>query len=410
MKTTDFKKDKIPDIEYNNYKIILIGVSVYPEDKKVKNVPNIKNNIETLNSVLKNKQLVGIPNDNIFVSLNESKVNIEKQLSAFVKNTDENDTLFVYYTGHGFISSETFELFLATADSHLEDIESTGISIKRFRQIISQSFAERKIIILDACHSGGIHNHLSDNNSLVNSVLNKFEGEYVISSSSEDEPSLYPVGKKNLPTYFTGELVNVITSGINNGNPYITLSDIFKRINANLKAKKLPLPQQSNYNNAADLPVVKNILFNDQLSENDIKDIQTKYLHFANKSNTDVNNYTKKNVFFNVAVSITLVFAFVTIFVLNLNNNSTVVNSTISSQYEIISTRSIINNSYAFAETEPLTITNTDVNQLIEKAKVFMNADGGYDIALRTLREALSIDPDNSEVQLLIDSLEATQN
>lgn len=410
MKTRVFKKEKIPDLNYKNYKVILIGVSNYPEDKKVKNVPNIKINIETLNSILTDKSVLGIPQKNVLVSLNKSKVEIEKDLSAFVKNTNEDDTIIVYYTGHGFISSTSFDLFLATADTQLDYIDSTGISIKRFRQIISQSMAKRKIIILDACHSGGVHNHLSDNRSLLTSVINKFEGEYVISSSSEDEPSLYPVGKKNQPTYFTGELVNVLATGIDNGNPYITMSEIFKKIFSSLKDKNLPLPQQSNNNNAGDIPIVKNILFNNELTEKNIQEIQNKYFQFANKSNTDIRISAKKNLIFNFATSLVVIIAFATFFGVEYNKKIAYAKSTTNSEYEIKNYRTHINLFYNDVVTEPLLIDNTDVNQLINKAKVFMNADGGYDIAKSTLLKVLSIDPDNTEAKNLLNSLESTQN
>lgn len=410
MKTRVFKKEKIPDLNYKNYKVILIGVSNYPEDKKVKNVPNIKINIETLNSILTDKSVLGIPQKNVLVSLNKSKVEIEKDLSAFVKNTNEDDTIIVYYTGHGFISSTSFDLFLATADTQLDYIDSTGISIKRFRQIISQSMAKRKIIILDACHSGGVHNHLSDNRSLLTSVINKFEGEYVISSSSEDEPSLYPVGKKNQPTYFTGELVNVLATGIDNGNPYITMSEIFKKIFSSLKDKNLPLPQQSNNNNAGDIPIAKNILFNNELTEKNVQEIQDKYFQFANKSNTDNRINGKKNLIFNFATSLVVIIAFATFFGVEYNKKIAYAKSTTNSEYEIKNYRTHINLFYNDVVTEPLLIDNTDVNQLINKAKVFMNADGGYDIAKSTLLEVLSIDPDNTEAKNLLNSLESTQN
>lgn len=410
MKTQVFEKDKIPKIDYNNYKVILIGVSNYPEDKKVKNVPNIKINIDTLNNVLSNKQLVGIPKKNIFVSLNKSKVEIEKSLSAFIKETNEDDTVLIYYTGHGFISSETFELFLATADTQLDYIDSTGISIKRFRQIISQSFAKRKIIILDACHSGGVHNSLSDNKSLFTSVLNKFEGEYVISSSSEDEPSLYPVGKKNLPTFFTGELVNIITSGINNGNPFITMSDIFKRIYNSLKAKNLPLPQQSNNNNAGEIPVVKNSLFNDELTDVQFQEIQKKYFHLSNKSKADVRVISKKNVVFNAIASITVAAAFASVFVFNSGKKVEIAHTPVSSNYEITNKKYVVNSSFGIVELDPIVIEAQNVDHLLEKASVFINADGGYDLAVKTLNDVLEIDPDNANAIYLLDSLKSTQN
>ncbi len=409
MKTTDFKKEKIPDLDYSNFKVILIGVSKYPEDKKIKDVPNININIKTLSNVLTDKSIINIPKDNVTVCYNASKVNIEKKLSAFVKNTNENDTVIIYYTGHGFISSESFELHLATADTHLDYIDSTGISINRFRKIISQSFAKRKIVILDACHSGGIHNGLSNNKSLVTSVLNKFEGEYVISSSSEDEPSLYPIDKKDDPTYFTGKLIDILRLGLNNDKPYITISDIFKNIYSNFKSRNLPLPQQSNFDNVGDFPIIKNNSFT-----GDYNDVSEAKFQVQNNNTGKTNNVKivyRKNVLLNVLASVVVVATFVSFIFVNLykNNEDTIVLSPTKSNYEVAHSRAVNHLGYTVIAVTPATNLD-DVNTLINRAKIFSQADGGYNRAIENLNKALSIDPNNTEAQSLKDSLELNQN
>ncbi len=414
MNLKDFKKEKIPDLDYKNFKVILIGVSNYPDERKLKNVPNIKNNIDTLRNVLLDKSIIGIHKKNLFISLNESKVNIEKDLSVFVKQTDENDTLLIYYSGHGFISPESFDLFLASAQTQLDFIDSTGISIKRFRSIISQSLAKRKIVILDACHSGGVHNHLSDNKSFFNAVLNKFDGEYVISSSSDDEPSLYPVKNKNLLTYFTGEFVDILKSGIENGNPYITMSDIFGKLYNQMKNKNLPLPQQSNNNNAGDIPISKNILFSGQYDHSVKAVLPEKYLYFANKVDRDVKIVSRKNTVFNFLTSAIIIIAFISVFIIIKANQNNVALKLANSKTTIsnISKSSKINNSENFIiDNENNNENNTQkIDDLIKNAKIFMKADNGYNRAYKTLQEALLLDPDNIEVQFLLDSLESAQN
>lgn len=244
MKTKNYKQLKIPNLDYSKLKVILIGVSKYPDDKKVNDVPNIRKNISLMKKTLTNSSKIGVPSENIFVSLNKSKIEFEKQLTDFARNTEYDDTLLVYYSGHGFISDENYKLYLSTKDSNLDYIESTSISIERFVEIINTSYSKQKVVILDSCYSGYIHNMFNDPDSEMYG-LDKDENLYVISSSSGDEPSYYPVDSKNSPTYFTGELIEVLENGFENGNNYLTLNQIYSIVKDSLKNKNLPIPQRT---------------------------------------------------------------------------------------------------------------------------------------------------------------------
>ena len=240
MKTINYKQTQSPTLNYNKFKVILMGVSKYT-DKNVTDVPNIRTNINLLKKTLINNSFVGVPNENVFVSLNKSKIDIEKELTTFIDNTSDEDTLIIYYSGHGFVSGRNSELYLSTRDTNLTQLESTGISTNNFVKIINLSNSKRKIVILDSCHSGYIHN------SIENSKYNN-EKLFVISSSSRDNPSYYPINSKNSPTYFTGELINVLRNSNENGESKLTLNNLFNKVNSSLKKQNLPLSQKTNIN------------------------------------------------------------------------------------------------------------------------------------------------------------------
>lgn len=240
------------NLDVNNTMVLLIGVSKYIDDNSINAIPNVKKNISLLeDNFLKNKVL-NITENNLTVSLNETKTEIERKLIKITREANNrNTTLIVYYSGHGIMSSQDFSLYLTATNTTTDYLETDGININRFREIIESSKASRKIVIIDACHSGAIHNAMNVSSSQLQSELNKFEGTYVLTSSSEDKPSLYPVDKPKSPTYFTGELLNVLETGINNNNPYITLRDIYEQIESSFREKgNIPLPQQSSFQNA----------------------------------------------------------------------------------------------------------------------------------------------------------------
>src|SRR6185295_14362120 len=99
-------------------------------------------------------------------------------------------------------------------------LESDGINIESFKKYIKRSLAARKIVILDCCHSGAIIGSMGEIESKIQAELNQFEGTYVITSSAEDEPSLFPVKSADEPTYFTGKLVDIVNEGLDIDNQF----------------------------------------------------------------------------------------------------------------------------------------------------------------------------------------------
>lgn len=245
---------KIPSIDNKNTKVLLIGVSNFPEDNGITQIPNVKQNIKDLSITLANQKLVNIPKENIVVSLNDTKLDIERKLAKISTEVKSNETLIVYYSGHGIISTEDFGLYLTTKNSTRKTLDIDSIRISKFQELISRAKAERKIVIIDACHSGQIHNLMTDMSSKINVELNKFEGIYVMTSASADNPSLYPASNPRVPTYFTGCLIDVIKEGIDNKRPFCNIREIFEETVCKLQQIGIKSnPQQSIYKNADEI-------------------------------------------------------------------------------------------------------------------------------------------------------------
>lgn len=283
MKTIDYKQQKSPTLNFDKFKVILIGVSKYPDDTHVTDVPNIKTNINLLKKTLISSNYVGISNENVLVSLNKSKSDLENELTTFVKNTSEDETLIIYYSGHGFVSDNNSELYLSTTDTKLNQLESTGISTDNFVEIINLSDSKRKIVILDSCHSGYIHNSIDNFSNYNDDKL------FVISSSSSDDPSYYPINSKNLPTYFTGELIDVLKNGIENGKTNLTLNDLFNKITSSLKKQDLPSPQKTTLNGSR-FYITRNNFDDEKVNKNPFVNLFTTISVLVNSFSNSINN------------------------------------------------------------------------------------------------------------------------
>ncbi len=233
--------------------------------------------------------IVGIPEENIVVSLNETKSKIIEKLYNIEEATkNSNKNLFVYYSGHGYMedSGGKYGLFLTTRYTNTKKITQEAIKIEEFVERIRNSNSKRKIIILDACYSGEIHlaGAMGDANAQIKAEINKFEGSFVMTSASKDNPALFPEDKTDEPTYFTGEFINVLENGINSKTKELSTKDVFKQVENSLNRKKLPKPQASNFLNAGEMLFAQNRSFDEDKEK--LKEIE----EYTNKADEFIAN------------------------------------------------------------------------------------------------------------------------
>lgn len=247
------------EIKHQDTRVLLIGSGQFPEGSGIDDIPNVDVNVERFQQILTDKGLIGIPAENIIVSLNEDRIKIEKKLKTIVEGTrNKKYTLIVYYTGHGIMSSVDYKMYLTTTATTLEDLEIHGLNIEGFRGYISRSLAGRKIVIIDCCHSGAIIGSMNTMSSQIQGDLNEFEGTYVMTSAAEDMSSLFPLNQPDMPTYFTGKIMEVIREGIDIDQEFCSVREVFEKARTDLVQAGMPSPQQSNFKNADQLTFCRN--------------------------------------------------------------------------------------------------------------------------------------------------------
>jgi TPR repeat protein len=254
--------DTMQGLDFATTKVLLIGASEFPNDPGIIDIPNVAVNIKQLSALLKDVEVMGIPEANITISLNERKDEVETKLNRIVKTTNTKEhTLIVYYTGHGMYSSHNSSFYLATSHTTEEDLEALGVKGDVFKDYIRRSAAGRKIVIFDCCYSGKLLETMDTEESRKVALLNGFAGTYAMASSASDEPSLFPILEKERPTYFTEKLLEGFNGGIDNGNEYCSLNDIFCHIEQALMQDGRPRPLQSVYKTVGEIGLCKNKKF-----------------------------------------------------------------------------------------------------------------------------------------------------
>jgi hypothetical protein len=81
-----------------------------------------------------------------------TRAEVLSALVSMAQAADEGDWLLFYFSGHGI--DHDGHAYLLPSDARYTTIGDTGINLDRVKQILQDSAAQAKVIILDACHSG----------------------------------------------------------------------------------------------------------------------------------------------------------------------------------------------------------------------------------------------------------------
>ena len=151
----------IPDLKKrrDNRFALVIGNQDYtssnPGLTQSQNVPFAEADAEVMTRYLKG--VWGIPEENIILSLNATKVEMERDLSRlanYAAAMQGEAELVFYYSGHGLPSESTEEPYLIPVDVNGDNPE-LGLSLEFVFGMLERDPTVRTTVFLDACFSGG---------------------------------------------------------------------------------------------------------------------------------------------------------------------------------------------------------------------------------------------------------------
>ncbi|MEU3190554.1 caspase family protein [Streptomyces sp. NPDC006992] len=231
---------------------MLVGIHDYAV---LENLPSVARNLVGLKKALTDPEVWGLPPEACTV--------IEQPGSAgLVLDTVREqarlaqDTLLVYYAGHGLTDAHTDELYLTLPDSDPER-EYTSMRYEYLRRAVLDPLAraKRTIVILDCCYSGrALIGEMGASMQVADQAV--VAGTYLLTASAETRPALSPPGEKY--TAFTGELVAALTEGIVGGPDLLDMNTLYRYLHQCLVSKSRPLPQQRNRNTGGLIAIARN--------------------------------------------------------------------------------------------------------------------------------------------------------
>ncbi|MBE9069180.1 caspase family protein [Leptolyngbya cf. ectocarpi LEGE 11479] len=81
---------------------------------------------------------------------------VRANLDRIINDAAEQDTVLIYFSGHGSLTATDQQIFLCFQDTDRTNLRETGLSMQELLTILSHCAARHQLVWLDACHSGGL--------------------------------------------------------------------------------------------------------------------------------------------------------------------------------------------------------------------------------------------------------------
>ena len=230
---------------------VLIGTSNY---KELDQLPAIARNLESLQALFTSPDLWGLPARNCRI-IPDPKSPAEVLDTIHRAASEADDTLLVYYAGHGLLDPYTDDLYLALTNSEPDRLYTAIRYEDLRREMIEVAHAAAKVVLLDCCYSGrAMLGGMSGSTEIADQA--RIEGTYLMTASADTVKAQAPVGEEF--TAFTGEIVTALGSGLPDGPDLLNVETLYWHVRAQLVAKRRPTPQQRAGNDGGMIVLARN--------------------------------------------------------------------------------------------------------------------------------------------------------
>lgn len=209
---------EFPVTTFDRGRALVIGVANYDE---VSSLPEaVLNDARDVASTLQASDYCGFPAANVQLLLDgdATLVNIRAALASLAGSAGADDTVIIYFSGHGarlgHATAETSALI--PVDCRLACLQGTSLVEAEFSAALAAIKAKRLLVLIDACHAGGagVLKQAAesgvqlgfDEKSLQR--LAEGTGRVIIASSRSTETSLVLSGSRN--SVFTDQLLEAL--------------------------------------------------------------------------------------------------------------------------------------------------------------------------------------------------------
>jgi hypothetical protein len=217
---------------------VLIGTSDFSRDELLPNLPAVRNNLADLFAVLTDSQSGILSSE--YCTIVDSPESPNSFMTRLKKAANQaEDLLLVYYSGHGIQHQTKDLLYLTVHGTDPGSLSGSAVPFEWVREVIEDSPARTRLLILDCCYSGMALGAMSGGD--VNAREVAVGGTSVITSSPRNKISHSPAGERN--TAFTAELLTLLRRGPRLPGEPLSVNVLYQSLRSAMSNRDLPLPK-----------------------------------------------------------------------------------------------------------------------------------------------------------------------
>jgi hypothetical protein len=240
---------------------LIVAVANYPKLSKLSQT--VLKDATDVADLLISGDYCGYPSGNVRLLLdqNATAANIRREFAKLAKAADKNDTVVLFFSGHGgrVEGGKNAGSYLLPFDCDSSRLSETAIESSELTKLLSGIECERLVVLLDACHSGGVGELKAiapvpeikaGLDTPTYDALARGVGRVIMASSRVDEVSLVLRGMEN--SLFTNYLIEGLKGASpTRGDGFVHVFDLFRYVSEEVpkRASQHPIFKAHNVEN-----------------------------------------------------------------------------------------------------------------------------------------------------------------
>jgi molecular chaperone DnaK len=234
-------------------RVVLVGTGTYSADRSLQDLPSVLNNLTDLVSALSQPAHGWFAEENCTVVRDPARAEeIHRRLAEVASQAE--DLLLVYFAGHGLLDSRG-NLYLGLSETRRDLLRYTAMPFDGVRELVADSPARNRVVILDCCYSGRAIDVLASDDVVMDQT--QITGSYTLTATASGVTALAPSGEQN--TAFTGQLLRLLREGDPRAPEDLTLDHVYRSLYRGLRGRGLPEPRRQGTDTVEDLVLARNL-------------------------------------------------------------------------------------------------------------------------------------------------------
>ncbi|MFH0803178.1 MAG: caspase family protein [bacterium] len=215
---------------------VVVGINRY-EDSEIQSLKYAVPDAQAFKNFVESQKTSGLykaVHIKYLVNKDATLRNLKTALGVFLNDARQDDVVYVFIASHGAVDPQG-DSYILTCDANFNSLYSTALPMEEFKKLLmDRIFAERTIVIADACHSGGIGNNTRGAREIDMNEFKRFletsKGRAILTASRAKE--LSQEDSKLGHGLFTFYLLEGLSGKADaNGDNIVTVSELFDYVN-----------------------------------------------------------------------------------------------------------------------------------------------------------------------------------